>query len=69
MILLQIQAISHPYSHQKHPTDITVEDEVFLHIDLKQRGLGGLNSWGQYPFREYRLEDKEYTYTYTLSLF
>jgi|TARA_Y100001001_G_scaffold63007_1_gene60215 beta-galactosidase len=54
---------------QKHPTDITVEDEVFLHIDLKQRGLGGLNSWGQYPFREYRLEDKEYTYTYTLSLF
>ena len=53
---------------QKHPTDLTVEDEVYLHIDLKQRGLGGLNSWGQYPFEEYRLEDQEYTYSYTLSL-
>ena len=53
---------------QKHPTDLTVEDEVYLHIDLKQRGLGGLNSWGQYPFEQYRLEDQEYTYSYTLSL-
>ncbi|MEH6656619.1 glycoside hydrolase family 2 TIM barrel-domain containing protein [Leeuwenhoekiella marinoflava] len=54
---------------QKHPTDLTVEDKVFLHVDLKQRGLGGLNSWGQYPFREYRLEDKTYSYSYTISLF
>jgi len=54
---------------QKHPTDLTVEDKVFLHVDLKQRGLGGLNSWGRYPFKEYRLEDKMYSYSYTITLF
>ncbi|PHR87465.1 MAG: beta-galactosidase [Leeuwenhoekiella sp.] len=53
---------------QRHPTDLTVQDEVFLHVDLKQRGLGGLNSWGQYPFKEYRLEDGNYNYSYTISL-
>ncbi len=56
------------YKNQKHPTDLTVQDKVFLHVDLKQRGLGGLNSWGQYPFKEYRLEDRKYSYSYTLSL-
>jgi beta-galactosidase len=53
---------------QRHPTDLTVQDKVFLHVDLKQRGLGGLNSWGQYPLEKYRLEDDEYSYSYTLSL-
>ncbi len=53
---------------QRHPTDLTVEDKVFLHIDLKQRGLGGLNSWGRYPLEEYRMEDDQYSYSYTLSL-
>ena len=53
---------------QKHPTDLTVQDKVFLHVDLKQRGLGGLNSWGEYPFKAYRLEDGKYSYSYTISL-
>jgi len=53
---------------QKHPTDLTVEDKVFLHIDLKQRGLGGLNSWGTFPLDKYRLLDDQYSYSYTISL-
>ncbi|WP_028374983.1 glycoside hydrolase family 2 TIM barrel-domain containing protein [Leeuwenhoekiella sp. MAR_2009_132] len=53
---------------QRHPTDLTVQDKVFLHLDLKQRGLGGLNSWGEYPLEKYRLEDNSYTYSYTISL-
>jgi beta-galactosidase len=53
---------------QKHPTDLKVEDKVFLHLDLKQRGLGGLNSWGELPLDQYRLEDNSYSYSYTLSL-
>ncbi len=55
--------------NQRHPTDLTVQDKVFLHVDLKQRGVGGLNSWGQYPLEQYRLEDGNYTYSYTMSLF
>ena len=54
--------------NQKHPTDLTVEDKVFLHLDLKQRGLGGLNSWGQYPLEKYRLEEDKYSYSYTIKL-
>ncbi|MEL0455916.1 glycoside hydrolase family 2 TIM barrel-domain containing protein [Flavobacteriaceae bacterium SZ-1-7] len=55
---------------QTHPTDIIVEkDKIYLHIDLKQRGVGGDNSWGAYPHKQYRLEDKQYSFSYILRLF
>lgn len=34
---------------QMHYSDIEPRREVVLHIDLKQRGLGGDNSWGLSP--------------------
>ncbi|HEV7329484.1 MAG TPA: glycoside hydrolase family 2 TIM barrel-domain containing protein [Flavisolibacter sp.] len=51
---------------QQHPTDLKPRNAVFLHIDLKQRGVGGDNSWGALPHREYRLLEKKYAYSYTL---
>ncbi|MBD0831541.1 glycoside hydrolase family 2 TIM barrel-domain containing protein [Aestuariibaculum sediminum] len=58
------------HKSQRHPTDIVVENnKVYLHIDLKQRGVGGDNSWGAYPHRQYRLHDKHYTYSYQIKLF
>lgn len=53
---------------QRHPTDLKVQDKVFLHIDLAQRGLGGDNSWGAYPHEQYLLKDNSYSYSYTISL-
>jgi len=53
---------------QQHPTDLPVRRNVFLNIDLKQRGVGGDDSWGAYPHRPYRLMDKKYTYSYTINL-
>ena len=53
---------------QQHPTDLPIRDEVYLMIDLKQRGLGGDNSWGMLPHEQYRLLDKKYSYSYILSL-
>ncbi|AVR45590.1 beta-galactosidase [Christiangramia fulva] len=53
---------------QRHPTDLKPQNKVFLHVDLKQRGLGGDTSWGAYPHKRYRLEDNQYSYSYTLSL-
>ena len=53
---------------QQHPTDIKPHDTVFLHIDWKQRGLGGDNSWGAYPHREYLLTDKQFEYSYVIRL-
>ncbi|MFD2033404.1 glycoside hydrolase family 2 TIM barrel-domain containing protein [Belliella marina] len=53
---------------QQHPTDLKPKNSVFLHIDWKQRGLGGDDSWGRYPHREYLLLDKKYSYSYRISL-
>lgn len=53
---------------QRHPTDLQPQDEIFLHVDLKQRGLGGDNSWGALPHEEYRLLNDTYEYTFTMTL-
>jgi beta-galactosidase len=53
---------------QQHPTDLKLRNSVTLHVDLKQRGVGGDNSWGALPHEPYRLLDKKYAYTYTLRL-
>lgn len=54
---------------RQHPNDIQRQHGlVFVHVDLKQRGLGGDTSWGALPHDEFRLLDKHYRYTYTLRL-
>jgi beta-galactosidase len=53
---------------QQHPTDLPVRNNVYLNIDLKQRGVGGDDSWGAYPHAQYRLTDKKYSYSYTIKL-
>lgn len=53
---------------QQHPTDLSPDSSVYLHIDLKQRGVGGDNSWGALPHEQYRLLDKKYSFSYVLRL-
>jgi len=51
----------------RHINDITPNrDEVILSVDLAQRGVGGDNSWGAYPHKQYRLEEKEYSYGFVI---
>jgi len=50
----------------RHTNDITPRKEVVLSVDFLQRGVGGDNSWGAYPHKEYRLEGKEYSYGYVI---
>lgn len=52
----------------QHQIDIIPRKDVILHVDLKQRGLGGDNSWGELPHRKYRMFDKKYSYSYILRL-
>lgn len=51
-----------------HTVDVFPRKEVYLNIDLKQRGLGGDNTWGQFPYEQYRMFDKQYSYSYILKL-
>jgi beta-galactosidase len=53
---------------QQHPTDLPPDNSVYLNIDLRQRGVGGDDSWGALPHPEYRLTDKSYSYSYIISL-
>src|SRR5690606_10440157 len=53
---------------QQHPTDIKPRQNVFLNVDLKQRGVGGDNSWGALPHQPYRLLEKQYSYSYIIRL-
>lgn len=52
---------------QQHVNDINPRKLVVLHVDLKQRGLGGDNSWGYYPHEKYLLKEKQYNYSYSIS--
>jgi beta-galactosidase len=53
---------------QQHPSDIKLRGSYTLHIDYKQRGAGGDDSWGALPHSEYRLTNKQYSYSYVISL-
>ena len=51
---------------QMHYSDIVPRDEVVLHVDLAQRGLGGDTSWGATPRDQYCLTADEYSYGYII---
>jgi beta-galactosidase len=53
---------------QQHWSDVIPRNETILCVDLFQRGVAGLNSWGAKPLDEYRFSEKEYRYSYTLSV-
>jgi beta-galactosidase len=52
----------------QHTTEIKMRGNITVHIDHKQRGVGGDDSWGTLPHDEYRLLNKQYSYSYTISL-
>ena len=54
--------------HQAHDNDVTPDrDLVYLNVDLGQRGLGGDDSWGANPHKQYRLQAPHYAYSFMLS--
>ena len=52
--------------NQVHYSDIEPRDEVVLHVDLAQRGLGGDHAWGATPRQQYCLTKDEYSYGYII---
>lgn len=40
----------------RHPKDLIKTGITYLHIDKKQMGVGGDNSWGAMPHEKYRIE-------------
>ena len=55
------------FNQSKHTIDIKERDLVELHIDLGQRGVGGDDSWGARPQKEYQiLGNQKHTYGFVL---
>ena len=40
---------------------------TYVHMDLAQMGVGGINSWGTWPLQEYLLPAQPYDFVFTLS--
>ncbi|MFV0590792.1 MAG: glycoside hydrolase family 2 TIM barrel-domain containing protein [Draconibacterium sp.] len=51
----------------RHTTDVKPRDLTSVNVDYKQMGVGGDNSWGAWTHDQYRLTDKEYSYSFRMT--
>jgi beta-galactosidase len=51
---------------QRHQVDLVPRDHVSLHVDLRQQGVGGDNSWGAVPHRRYTLLPGPLSYRFVI---
>ncbi|MEO7264606.1 MAG: glycoside hydrolase family 2 TIM barrel-domain containing protein [Ferruginibacter sp.] len=49
---------------QYHSGELNKRNEIYLHMDLIQSGLQGIDSWGSMPMEKYRVPFKNYQYSY-----
>jgi beta-galactosidase len=52
---------------QYHSGELVPRDKIFMHVDLQQLGLQGMDSWGSWPLEQYRLPFKNYQYSYLIT--
>lgn len=50
----------------RHPSDLNERNFISVHIDLNQRGVGGDDSWGALPHKQYLLKKNTYSYSYII---
>jgi beta-galactosidase/beta-glucuronidase len=48
------------------PIDVKPAEFIWANFDLAQRGLGGDNSWGRKPYKQYLLKNGRYNWEYKL---
>jgi beta-galactosidase len=49
---------------QYHSAELIKRDKIYLHIDLIQSGVQGIDSWGSMPMKQYRVPFTEHEYAY-----
>jgi beta-galactosidase len=53
--------------HNRHVGELKERELTVLNIDLLQTGVGGINSWSEWPLKQYRMEYKDYSYSFMMS--
>ena len=51
---------------RRHPSEIERSGDLTVNLDYRQMGVGGDDSWGAWPHREYQLPAKPYHYKFRL---
>lgn len=51
-----------------HTSDLVARPETYVNVDLKQMGVGGINSWGTLPLEPYRVPFAEYDFTFAIRI-
>jgi beta-galactosidase len=51
---------------RKHPSEIVRAEDITVNLDYRQMGVGGDDSWGAWPHKEYRLPARAYEYRFRL---
>lgn len=51
---------------QRHSGQLEVGGATFVHLDLRQMGLGCINSWGGMPLEKYRIPYGDYTFRFVV---
>jgi len=57
-----------PKKQQRHTTNIQPQNFIAVHLDARQMGVGGDNSWGALPHKQYLIPPKAYHFSYTIQL-
>ena len=53
----------------KHAFELPRRNDITLNLDLKQRGVGGDDSWGAWPYDSFLIPCQEYAYSFRLKPF
>lgn len=53
---------------QYHSGELNKRNQIYLHMDLYQTGLQGIDSWGSQPLEQYRIPFKNYSYSYWMKV-
>jgi hypothetical protein len=52
--------------NSKYSFQMERSENIYLHVDTAQSGVGGINSWKTPPLEKHRLNEEVYTYAYRL---
>ena len=49
---------------QYHSGELVKRNEIYMHVDMQQSGVQGIDSWGSQPLQQYRIPYKNQQYSY-----
>ncbi|MGY3054696.1 hypothetical protein ACVWYG_002905 [Pedobacter sp. UYEF25] len=52
------------HKEQFHSGELVKRPQTYVHMDMQQLGLQGIDSWGSMPLIQYQIPFKDYSYSY-----